>query len=68
MFEHKIHININDRNCCEVKDFCHYTAKHSDTVNSICNLKCSVLKEIPVVFIVASSYGYHFNMKKLARA
>ena len=33
-----------------MKDHCHYTGKHRCAAHSICNLKYSVPKNIPMVF------------------
>ena len=55
--------SINYKN---VRDHCHYTDKCRGAAHSICNLKCSVLNEIPVVFHNGSNHDYHFIIKELA--
>ena len=50
----------------EVRDHCHYTGQYSGSPNSICNLKYSVPKRIPIVFHNGSNYDYHFIIKELA--
>ena len=40
--------------------------KYRGAVHSICNLKYSVPKKIPVVFHNGSNYDYHFIIKELA--
>ena len=55
-----------DKNHRKVRDQCHYTGKYRNTVHSICNLKCNVVKEFPVVFHNGSKHDYHFIIKELA--
>ena len=40
----------NDKKFRTVRDHCQYSGKYRGAVNSICNLKCSIPKEILVVF------------------
>ena len=40
--------------------------KYRGVSHSICNLKYSILKKIPIVFQNGSNYDYHFIIKKLA--
>ena len=49
----------------KVKDHCHYTRKYRDAAHSICNLKYSVPKKIPVDFHNGFNYDYHFIIKEL---
>ena len=73
-------INYNDQQICyickkefsnddkknyKVRDHCHYTGKYRGAVHNICNLRCRVPKEIPVVFHNGSTYDYHFIIKEL---
>ena len=51
----------------KVKDHCHYTGKFRGAAQSICNLRCEIQKEIPVIFHNGSTYDYHFIIKKLAK-
>ena len=48
-----------------VRDHCHYTGQYRGAAQSICNLKYSVPKKIPVVFHDGSNYDYHFIIKEL---
>ena len=50
----------------KVRDHCHYTGKYRGAVHDICNLRCKIPKEIPVVFHNGSTYDYHFMIKELA--
>ena len=45
---------------------CHYTRDYKHALHSICNLKYSVSKDIPIVFHNGSNNDYHFIIKKLA--
>ena len=47
-------------------DYCHYTSKHRGPAHSICDLKYSVPKDIPIVFHNESHYDYYFIIKGLA--
>ena len=50
----------------QVRDHCHYTGEYRGAVHSICNLKYSVPKKIPIVFHNGSNYDYHFIKNGLA--
>ena len=50
----------------KVRNHCYYTDKYRDATHSICNLKCNVLNEVPVVFHKGSIYDDHFIIKELA--
>ena len=52
---------------CKVRDHCDYTEQYRGAAHSICNLRCQIPKEIPVVFHNRSTYDYHFIIKQLAR-
>ena len=41
--------------------YCHYTGKYIDSAHSICNLKYSIPKKIPVAF-----HDYYFVAEELA--
>ena len=48
---------------CKVRDLCHDTTEYRGEyrgAHSMCNLKYSVPKEIPVVFHNECNYDYHF--------
>ena len=57
---------VKDKKYCKVRDHCHYTKEYRDAAHSICNLKYSVPKRIPIVFKNGSDYDYHFIIKELA--
>ena len=49
---------------CKVRDRFNYTGEYKGGVHSICNLKYSVPKKIPMVFQNGSNY-YHIIIKEL---
>ena len=49
----------------KVRDHCHYVGEYRVAAHSICNLKYSVPKKIPIVFRNGSNYDYYFIIKKL---
>ena len=51
----------------KVRDNCHYTGKYRGAAHNICNLRCKIPKEIPVVFHNGSTYDYHFIIKELVK-
>ena len=55
--KNKKHLNVRDRY--------HYTGEYRGAAHSICNLKYSVPKKIPIVFYNESNYDYHFVIKEL---
>ena len=61
----------NDQNTFKlyhkVRDHCHYTRRFRGPAHSICNLRCKMPKEIPVVFHNGSRYDYHFIIKQLVK-
>ena len=57
---------LKDKKHCKVRDHCNYTGEYRDAVDSICNLKYTVAKKIPIVFHNGSNYDYHFIIKVLA--
>ena len=52
---------------CKDRSGCHNTGKYRGGAHSICNLKYSAPKKIPVVFYSGSNYDYHFIMTELAK-
>ena len=62
-FENKY---LKDKKYRKVRDHCHYTGEYRGAVYSICNLKHSVPKKIPIVFHNGSNNDYHFIIKELA--
>ena len=57
---------MKDKKYRKVRDHCHYTGEYRGTVHTICNLKYSVPKKIPIVFRNGSNYDYNFIIKELA--
>ena len=57
---------LKDKKYRKVRDHCHYTEGYRGAANSICNLKYSMPKKIPIVFNNRSNYGYHFIIKESA--
>ena len=51
---------------CKIRDHCHYRGEYGGAAHSICNLKYSIPKKIPIAFYNGSNYDYHFIIKKLA--
>ena len=47
-----------DKKFCKVRNHCHYTGAYGGVAHSICNLKYSVPKKIPIAFHNGSSYDY----------
>ena len=47
--------------------YCHYTGEYRGAAHSICDLKCSAPKNIPIVFHNGSNYDYHFIIKTLTK-
>ena len=59
-FENKY---LKDKKYLKVRDHCHYTGEYRGAAHSICNLKSSVLKKIPLVFHSRSNCDYSFIIK-----
>ena len=49
-----------------MKDHCDYTGEYRGAAHSICDLKYSVSKKIPIAFQNGSNYDDHFIIKELA--
>ena len=62
-FENKY---LKDKKYRKVRDHCHYTGEYRGAAHSMCNLKYSVPKEVPLVFDNGSNYDYRFIIKELA--
>ena len=62
-FENKY---LRDEKYGKVRDHCHYKKQYRDAPQRICNLRCSVSKNIPINFHNGSNYDYHFIIKELA--
>ena len=50
----------------KVRDHSHHTGKYRGATRSMCDLKYSVPKKIPIAFHNGSNYDYHFIIKELA--
>ena len=57
---------MKDKRYHRVRDHCHYTGEYRGAMHSICNLKNSVPKKIPIVFHNGSNCDYDFTIKELA--
>ena len=57
---------MKDKKNHKVEDHYHYTGEYRGAARSICNLKYSVPKKVPLVFHNGSNYDYHFVIKDLA--
>ena len=58
---------MKDKKYHKLRDHCHYTGEYRGAVYSICNLKYSVPKKIPIVFHNGSNHNDHFIIKELAK-
>ena len=52
---------------CKARDCCYYTGECRGAAQSICNLKCNVPNEMPIVFHNESNYDYNFIIIELAK-
>ena len=50
----------------KVRDHCHYSGKYRGAAHSICNLRYSTQKDIPVLFHNGSNYDFNLIIKELA--
>ena len=57
----------SDKKHHKVKDHCHYTGKYRGAAHNICNLRCRIPKELPIVFHNGSTYDYHFIINELVK-
>ena len=51
----------------KVRDHCHYTGKCRGAAHTICNLKYSVPKKVPIAFYIVCNYNHHFIIKELVQ-
>ena len=58
---------MKDKKCWKAIDHCHYTGEYREAGYSICNLKYSLRKRIPIAFHNGSNYDYHFIIKELPK-
>ena len=56
---------MKDNKYRKVRDHCHYTGEFIGSAHSLCKLKYSVPKKIPIAFHNGSNY-YYFIIKELA--
>ena len=54
---------MKDKKYHKVRDHCHFTGEYRGTAHSICNLKYSVPKKIPIAVHNGTNYDYHFIKK-----
>ena len=57
---------LKDKKYCKVRDHCHYTGEYRGAIHSICDLKYTVPKNIPLSFHDGSNFEHHFITKELA--
>ena len=57
---------MKDEKYWKVRDHCHCTGEYRGAAHSICNLKYSVPKKIPIVFDHGFNYDYHCIITELA--
>ena len=58
--------HVKDKKYRKSWDHVSYASEYKDVVHSICNLKYSVTKKIPIVLHNGSNYDYHFIIKENA--
>ena len=58
--------HVQDKKYFKVRDHRNDAGEYRGTVCSICNLRYSVPKEIPIIFHNGSNYDYHFIIKEIA--
>ena len=56
---------VKDKKYCNTRDHFHYTGEYRGTARSICHLKYSVPKKVPITFHNGSNYDYLFIIKEL---
>ena len=57
---------LKNRKYRKVRDHFRCTGEYRSAARNICNLKYSVLKNIPIAFHHGSNYNYHFIIIELA--
>ena len=57
---------LKDKKYSKVRDHFHYKGEYRGAAHSICNLKYSMPKKIPIAFHNRSNYEYHFIINELA--
>ena len=51
----------------KIRDHCHFTGKYRGVVNSMCNLKYKVPKNIAVIFHNGSIYDNHLIIRQISK-
>ena len=54
---------LRDKKYYKARDHCHYAGKYGGAAHSICNLKYSVPKKIPIVFHYEFNHDYPVIIK-----
>ena len=57
---------MKDKTYRKVRDHCHDTGEYRGATHSMCNLKYSVPKKIPIIFHNGPNYDCHFIIKEMA--
>ena len=57
---------MSDKKYRKIRNHCHYTGEYRGAGHSMCNLKYSEPKRIPIAFHNGSNYDYHLIIKELA--
>ena len=57
---------MSDEKYRKIRNHCHYTGEYRGAGHSMCNLKYSERKRIPIAFHNGSNYDYHLIIKELA--
>ena len=63
----KKEFDTSDKKHHKVRDHCHYSGNYRGAAHNICNLRCKIPKEVPVVFHNGSAYDYGFIIKELVK-
>ena len=63
----KKEFDMNDKKNYKVRYNCHYSGKYRGAAHNMCNLRCKIPKETPIVFHNGSTYDYHFIIKELVK-
>ena len=65
-FYSKDHVGVKSTNYRNVRDHDHYTGLYRGAAHSICNLRYSTQRDIPVVIHNGSNYDFDLIIKELA--
>ena len=64
-FYSKDHVGVKSTNYRNVRDHDHYTGLYRGAAHSICNLRYSTQRDVPVVIHDGSNYDFHLLIKEL---